>query len=338
MKGRDLLILGAVLLVAGSPWPMRSRGEGASAPRDGPGRRRRRPTRRRPRLSLRGPRAASRPVPGAAARSSSPQTGSCAVREVDLPSGLELRQLCRPLELRPLGGAGHVRRSRWASARRGDDTVPFRFVDLVAARPRPRRLRGPLRLRHLEPGRPAGRVVRALARRVRPRARREPGAASPTVRFAYTPDGEIAFADGDRLVVADAPCCAPRAASHSSTTGRTGRSASSSRVARIERWQNGRTAAVVRAAGALPRADAALSPDNCAAAVRAGDNMRFLDVGCSPFVTPNDAFRHLRQRGRRTDEWVVVAGPQEHHLRPAGAQGAPVTWPVGAADIFWRRS
>ena len=80
------------------------------------------------------------------------------------------------------------------------------------------------------------------------------------------------------------------------------------------------------------------SPDNCAVMARAGDNMRVLDVGCSPFVTPA-TLSGTSGAWSPDGRWVVVAGPREITFVPSvGTEASPVTWPVGAADIFWRRS
>ena len=52
---------------------------------------------------------------------------------------------------------------------------------------------------------------------------------------------------------------------------------------RIERYANGRLTDALDLPDRFEGQVAALSPENCSAAVRAGNRIRILDVGCSAF-------------------------------------------------------
>jgi hypothetical protein len=338
MKGRDLLILGAVLLVAGFAVADALRGEGSSAPR----------STESELTTTRSVITESEPppglgqtsfpqVPGAGGSVVFTQTGSCPVREVDLPSGLEQRNLIERSSCDLWAPLVTFRIAVGLGEAQADDTVPFRLVDLI----QPDRDLGSYEAlfgfvifsddgqRVAWCGRSRTGFDLELGEN---RARRLP--ACPA---AYTPEEEIAFAEGDRLVVAGRTVLRASGAITFVHYGQDGSIGLVVESARIERWQNGRRRQSFELPERLRGRTPVLSPDNCAALIRAGDNMRLLDVGCSPFGT-GTALPGTSGAWSPNGEWVVTAAPQNITFVPMRGQGNLVRWPVGAVDIVWRRS
>jgi hypothetical protein len=338
MKSRDLLILGAVLLVAGFAVADALRTEGSSAPRQPE------PERTTTRSVITEPeppadlgRASFPEVLGAGGSVVFTQTGSCAVREVDLPTGLELpnqisRTSCNlwapPVTYRVAVGLGEARE---------DDTVPFRLVDLQRS------------------GRNLG-SYQALfgfiifsddGQRVawcgRSRAGFDLELGENTARrlracpVAYTSDGEIAFAEADRLVVDERVVLRASGAITFVHYGQDGSIGLVVEGTRVERWQNGRRQQTLELPERFYGRTPVFSPDNCAFMVRAGENMSVLDVGCSGLgqgTTLPGTSGSWSPDGR----WVALGGPQEILFVPVSGRGDTIRWPVGAVDIVWRRS
>ena len=109
------------------------------------------------------------------------EAGSCAVREFDLPTGLELPNVvasstcdlwAAPVTAKVAVGIERAGRRR--------DPVPVRRPQRPGTRPR--QLRGGVRLHHLEPRRPARRLVQRPARGHRPRVGRAHAVGSTIAR------------------------------------------------------------------------------------------------------------------------------------------------------------
>ncbi len=221
------------------------------------------------------------------------QTGSCAIREFDLPTGLELpnvvaRSTCQlwaaPVTAKVAVGVGEP----------VGDAVPFRFLDLG----RPNRDLGSSEaafgfLIWSDDGQRAAWCNRRLVGidlELAGRRRQLDGCPA-----AYTPAGEIVYARGDRLYIGDRPGLRASGGITHVHYGSDGSVAVVVEGRRIERYVGRRLTAALdlpaRYEGRLPE----LSPDNCSAAFRAGDRIRVLDVGLLP------------------------ARPERHHLpRPCG--------------------
>jgi len=338
VKGRDLLILGAVLLVGGFALAdtLRSDEPGVEA----------RPTTTEPgeegtttvpeeeeNLG----REQMTPVEGAPGSIVLTQTGSCAVREFDLPTGIELpnvvaRSTCE------LWAALVTFKVAVGIAEPAGDAVPFRFIDLS----RRGRDLGTSEaafgfLAWSDDGQRAawcnGRLE-GIDLEFGGARRRLDGCPA-----AYTLDGEIVYARGDRLYVEDRP---DLQASGTITGVHYGSVDGSVAVIvegrRIERYVDGRLTdgldLAERFQGRLP----VFSPDNCSAGFRAADRIRILDVGCS-FLGPQGAlFPGHVASWAPTGEWLVVGGPAEVTFYDLVEGREPVVWPLGAAQIVWRRS
>ena len=107
---------------------------------------------------------------------------------------------------------------------------------------------------------------------------------------------------------------------------------------RIERYVGGRLTDALdlaeRFQGRLP----ALSPDNCSAVFRAGDRVRTLDVGCSPLARSRLTVPGHAATWSPNGEWLAVGGATTVTFYNLVADEDPISWPVGAVRIIWRRS
>jgi hypothetical protein len=335
LKGRDILILAAVVLVGGfavaDSLRNEAAGDGSAPQRD--------TTEATTEASTVAEedddlgRAFFPSVSGAGGSVVITQTGSCAVREFDLPTGLELpnvvaRSTCE-LWVAPVTGKVAVGIGELVG-----DAAPFRFVDLN----RPSRDLGNSEalfgfLIWSEDGQRA-----AWCNRRRAGIDLELGAGRrllPDCPAAYTPDGEVAVADGDRLVVEGRTVMR---ASGGITNVHYGRDDSVAVVVegrRIERSQSGRLTDTLdlpaRFQGRLP----VFSPDNCGAIFRSGDRVRLLNVGC---LAPSLDLSFPGHVGAWSPDgrWLAVGGPTELTFYDLEG-GEPVVWPVGAVEIGWRR-
>ena len=103
---------------------------------------------------------------------------------------------------------------------------------------------------------------------------------------------------------------------------------------RIERYVDGRLTEALdlpeRLQGRLPE----LSPDNCSAAFNVGNRIRILDVGCS--IYGGQSFRGQVATWAPDGAWLAVGGPDQLTFVNL-PNGDTVVWPVGVAQIAWRR-
>ncbi len=337
MKGRDLLILGAVLLVVGFALADSLRSDEARVEaRDTTTEPDGQATTTAPEEDEELGRTLMPPVTGAPGSIVLTQTGSCAVREFDLPTGIELpnvvaRSTCElwaaPITAKVAVGIGEP----------VGDAVPFRFIDLG----RRGRDLGTSEaafgfLIWSEDGQRAawcnGRLE-GIDLELGGTRRRLDGCPA-----AYTPEGEIVYARGNRLYVEDRPGL-------QASGGITGVHYGSDRSVavmvdgqRIERYVGERLTDALdlpeRFDGRLP----VLSPDNCSAAFRSGDRVRILDVGCSGFGPQGTLFPGHAVSWAPDGRWLVVGGPADLTFYDLAEGREPVVWPVGAAQIVWRRT
>jgi hypothetical protein len=275
-------------------------------------------------------------VPGAPGSVVLTQTGSCAVREFDLPSGLELPNAVQASTCQ-LWAAPVTAKVAVGIGEPVGNAVPFRFIDLG----RPNRDLGSSEaafgfLVWSDDGQRAAWCNRHLVgidlELDGPRRRL---AGCPA---AYTPTGEIAYAVGDRLVVEDREVLR---ASGGITQVHYGSDDSVALVvegARIERYVGGRLTDALdlpeRFQGRLPE----LSPDNCTAAFRSGERIRLLDVGCSRLGRSGLVFPGHVVTWSPDGAWIAVGQAAETTFYHLTSGGESVVWPVGSVQIIWRRS
>lgn len=334
MKGRDLLILAAIVLVGGFAVAdaLRSDEERVDARETTTGRVDVPTTSTVDDGEL--GRAFFPSVSGAPGSIVLTQTGACAVREFDLPSGIELpnvveRSTCQ------LWAAPVTAKVAVGIADPVGDAVPFRFVDLS----RPNRDLGSSEaafgfLVWSDDGQRAAwcnRRLDGIDLELDGPRRRLSGCPA-----AYTPDAEVALAEGNRLVVEGRTVLT---ASGGITNVHYGSDDSIAVVVegrRIERHQGGRLTDVLDLPESFEGRTPVLSPDNCGALFRSGDRIRLLDVGCSA-PSSDLSFPGHATAWSPDGVWIAVGGATEltfYNLE----SGATTVWPVGAAQIVWRRS
>ena len=338
MKGRDLLILLAVVLVGGFAVADALRSEGGGDRDAEP----RTTTDSAATTTVAGTpdeelgRARFPQVNGAGGALVITETGSCAVREFDLPTGLEFRNVvarstCQvwaaPVTAKVAVGIGEPR----------GDSLPFRFIDLS----RPGRNLGSSEaafgfLVWSEDGQRA-----AWCNRRRMGIDFDVGRGRrllPECPAAFTPEHEVAFAIGSDLVV-DGRTVLTASGGITSVQYATDDSGSVAVMVegrRIERYVDGRLTDSFdlpeRLQGRLP----ILSPDNCAALLRTGDEeVSLVTLGCSPLAA--QSYRGTTGAWAPNGEWIVIGGPTELVFQRPDRGAEPVRWPVGAAEIEWRR-
>jgi hypothetical protein len=339
MKGRDLLILLGVVLVGGFAVADALRTE------DGGERAAERRTTTNPAPTTTGGEAPDEdlgrgrfpPVNGAGGALVITETGSCAVREFDLPTGLEFRNVVARSTCQ-IWAAPVTAKIAVGIDEPVGDAVPFRFVDLS----RPGRNLGTSEalfgfLAWSEDGQRA-----AWCNRRRAAIDLELGRGRrllPECPAAYTPEYDVAFAVGPDLVVGGR---AVLTASGGITnvhyaTDDSGSVAVVVEGRRIERYARGRLTDALdlpeRFQGRLP----VLSPDNCSAAFRADDRIRILDVGCSPLGPAGSLFPGHVAAWSPDGSWLAVGGATELTFYDLEGRQSPVAWPVGVVQIAWRR-
>jgi hypothetical protein len=337
VKGRDVLILGAVLLVVGfaladslrSDEPRVERSPTATEPAD-------QATTTTPSPAEDLGRALMPTVEGAPGSIVLAQTGSCAVREFDLPTGIEFpnvveRSTCQ------LWAALVTAKVAVGIGEPVGDAVPFRFLDLGR---RGRDLGSSEAafgfLIWSDDGQRAawcnGRLEGIDLLLGGPRRRLDGCPA------AYTLEGEIVYARGDRLYVENHPGLQATGTITGVHYGSDGSVGVVVEGRRIERYERGRLTEALDLSeqfqGRLP----VLSPDNCSAAFRSGDRIRILDVGCSPLGPQGTLFPGHAASWAPQGGWLVVAGPTEVTFYDLAGNREPVAWPIGAVQVIWRRS
>lgn len=331
MKVRDLLILAAVVLVGGFAIADAIRSEG-SAP--GPTK----PSRTTTESVLPPPdaelgRSRFPAVPDAPGTLVFTEAGDCPVREFDAGSGQELPNVV-PRSTCELWAAPVTAKVAVGIGAPSGDAVPFRFFDLERGR---RNLGTSTAFFGFLVWSPDGqRAAWCNARRVG--IDLELGGTKrrlPRCPAAYTPDAEVAFAVGNRVLAGGRTLVRASGGVTFVHFGSDGSVAVDVEGRRVERYVGGRLTGSVALEGVLEGRTPMLSPDNCTALVRAGNNLRPLDLGCS------------RLGDRSFGGWRAVWSPGGRFLAVAGQ--AAVTffdledrrevarWPVTAIELAWQR-
>jgi hypothetical protein len=334
VKGRDLLILTAVLLLGGFALADALRETVTSEPREA-----RPPTTTEPATTSTeedgGPERFPA-VPGAPGDFAFTEIGSCAVREVDLPTGLVFPSVVHASTCELWGAPVTAKVAVGIDSPVGD-AIPFRFVDL--SRPH-RELGGGQALFGAlvwsEDGQRAAwcnnqRIGFDLELGGRRRT-------LPDCPSAYSPEGEVVYARGDRLFVEDRPGLRASGTITKVHYGNDGSLAVVVEGRRIERYVDGELTDALdleeRYHGRLPT----LSPDNCSVALRAGERVRILDVGCSRLGPNGTVFPGHVAAWSPNGDWLAIGGPTDLTFYSLTTDAEPVAWPVGAVQLVWRRS
>jgi hypothetical protein len=335
MRGRDLLILVPVILIAGLAVADALRG-GASSTTT---------TTQSERTTTRSVvtqselpedlgRGSFEPVAGAGGSVVFTQPAQCPVREVDLATGIEAPNLV-PRSSCDLWAAPVTYKVAVGLRAARNDSVPFLFRDLA---------RGGRNLGSSEAylgflvwSEDGQRAAWCNSRRVG--IDYEVGTARrvlPGCPAAYTPDAQVALAEGSRLVVEGRTELEVSGTITFVHYGNDGSVAVVVDGERVERWQGGRRRQNLALPAALFGRTPILSPDNCSALFRRPQAMRLVDIGCSPYRP--GSFPGTTASWSPNGNWIVVGGPDEIAFHDLAEGRDPVTWPLGAAQIVWRRS
>jgi hypothetical protein len=256
----------------------------------------------------------------------------CAVREVATPSGREFgnvvaRSGC-DLWVAPVTAKVAVRLGSPT-----DDTVPFRFYDLTRAQ---RNLGGYRALFGFVIWSRDGQRA-AWCGGSRTGFDLELGGAvnrldeCPT---AYTQENEVAFAIRNRLVVEGRTVLRADGGITFARFGDDGSLAIVVDGSRLERYERRRLTHAAEIPSEAQGAPPALSPDNCAALLRRPGFVDLLDVGCfagAPVSVPGHAAAWSPNA-----EWIAVAATEELVFYRVSGEREVVRWPVEAAEIGWR--
>jgi hypothetical protein len=256
----------------------------------------------------------------------------CRVRVIGLAGGRE-RPLARFAGNCNLWPAPVSQRIAYGLGPASSDTMPFRFANLE--RPQVelggyRALFGFITWSHdgqraawcgrsragfdLELGGPARRLPRCPA--------------------AYTPDGEIAYAVANKLIVEKRTVLRATGGITFVSWARDGSLALVLDGQVLER-RVGRTVTgavdLGRVEGRLP----ILSPDNCAAAFPSEGAVELISLGCFP-GEPRASFRGHDAAWSPDGEWLAVAEGEAIAFHRVVGEARTVRWPAAAAEIFWR--
>jgi len=333
MKARDLLILAAVLLVAGFAVADAIRPEGTATPRETteettttP------PTTTSPEELLLG-RQKFPDVTGVGGSLVITNPPSCAVREVDLPTGFEHPNVVRssscelwvaPITQKIAVGIDETTR----------DAVPFRFVDLGRTR---RNLGVSTALFGFLIWSPDGqRAAWCNSRRVA--IDLELGGSKRRLNecpAAYTQDGRIASAVENRLLVEDRVLLRARGGITNVHFGVDGSVGIVVNGRRIERYlRDGRLHLRRRLPRALEGRLPSFTPNNCAALFELEREIRLLDVGCSSY--DDAAFPGSQAAWSPDTNWIAVAERRTIAFHYLPERREVIRWQVAAAELAWR--
>jgi WD40-like Beta Propeller Repeat len=339
MKGRDLLILAAVLLVGGFAVADSFRGsafgdEGAdpeTAPETAP------PP---PPTTL----AETGPQPQPEAPEGWPRGlldgelvftdgRDCRVRVIALPGGRERPTGAEPvLSSCELWAAPITDRIAIGVGPPSNDTVPFRFLDLARAG---RDLGGYRALFGFIVWSPDGQRA-AWCGRSRTGFDLEVGGAArrlPECPAAYTPEGGIAFARGNELVAGGRTLVRASGGITFVHFGSDGSVAVVVEGRRVERYRGGRLQQAFDLPAEYEGQTPELSPDNCGALFGEGGTIRVVDVGCLGSHFP--AMPGTAAVWSPDGQWIASAGMTSIGFRPVSG-GMTVEWPAQASQLFWR--
>jgi hypothetical protein len=337
LRPRDLIVVGAIVLVAGfaAADALRGRGERSVVTSSTEG-------------VKTGPTRLPGPEPDADAPPDWPagalsgdlvftNADDCRVREIGLAAGRE-RRLSRFTGTCDLWAAPRGPRIAYGlGASSGDGFVPFKLADLVS----PARELGGYRAlfgvvlwshdgQHvawcgtrrvgfdLEPGGPARRLPRCPA--------------------AYTADGRIAYALGNKLIVEDEVV---HRASGGITYVHFGTDGSFALVidgAALERWEGDRLTGGLAIPAALQGRTPVLRFDNCGALFPPAEGsarIELMSLGCLP-ADQRASFFGRDAAWSPDGEWVAVAEEQSIAFTRVIGPDATVRWPATAAELAWR--
>lgn len=274
------------------------------------------------------------PVPGTSGVLVFTDNVRCALREVALPGATEFPSVVASSSC-DLWAAPVSAKVAYGIGSSSEDTVPFRLIDLTHPN---RNLGGYRALFGFIVWSHDGQRV-AWCGGSRAGFDLEPGGEArrlPQCPAAYTPENEIAYAVGDRLVVEDRTILRASGGITYAAWGSDGSLALGLDGRRLERFADGRRTHALdlprELHGRLPR----FSPDSCAALFRRDETIHVVDIGCFAGVAARE-YRATAAAWSPDGEWIVLAERETIAFHRVVEPRRLVRWPVGASQLAWRR-
>jgi hypothetical protein len=154
---------------------------------------------------------------------------------------------------------------------------------------------------------------------------------------AFTPDGRVAFAQGDRLLVEDEVVLRTRGQITYARWGANGSLAIVVDGERVERWLDGSRTHVLdlppRVQGRVP----GFSPDNCAALFATSDRVELIDLGCFGATRrERRAFAGGNAAWSPDGEWIAVAEQATIAFHRVVGPREVIRWLAAADELAWQ--
>jgi hypothetical protein len=160
---------------------------------------------------------------------------------------------------------------------------------------------------------------------------------------AYTPEGQLSYAVGRRLVVGKRTVLRASGEITYARWGTDGSVAITVRHRRFERWEGSRMTGSLDIPGRYGGDDPFPSPDNCAAIFRDvdGSALEILTLDCFPRRSTDNPliFGGTTATWSPDGRWIAVAEGQNSAqitFAEVVGQERALRWPAGAVDLFWR--
>jgi WD40-like Beta Propeller Repeat len=161
----------------------------------------------------------------------------------------------------------------------------------------------------------------------------------PACPAAYTPDGRIAYAIDNELIVEGDVVHRANGGITYVNFGSDGSLALVIDGARLERWEGGAQTHVLEIPPDLQGQTPVLRFDNCAAVFREDQppvgGIRLLDLGCFPGQAPQ-FFQGTDATWSPDGRWLAVAEPDALIFHDVVAEEPAARWPAVAAELAWR--
>jgi hypothetical protein len=159
----------------------------------------------------------------------------------------------------------------------------------------------------------------------------------PRCPVAYTPDNEIAYAVGNKVLAGDRTEFTADGGVTYAKFGLDGSLAVVVDGTKIERRDASGAVTTTKLSPSLQGHTPILRFDNCAALFALGRAVELVDLGCRPGL-PNRSFRGSSATWSPDGAWVALSeGAQIDFHRIVGSR-LQITWPAGAAQMAWRPS